>query len=85
MWGKVKQFFWDSRGIWITAPTIAGVVILFRFSGLLQATEWSLFDEYTRLRPLEHRDERVAIVGIDEVDIENLNTAVFPMKSMLNC
>lgn len=75
MWGKVKQFFWDSRGIWITAPTIAGVVILLRFSGLLQATEWALFDQYMRLRPLEPRDERVAIVGINEADVENLNTA----------
>jgi adenylate cyclase len=74
-WNQLKESLWSSRGIWITAPTITGLVILIRFLGLLQAWEWSLFDQYMRFRPLEATDPRVAIVGIDEDDVHELGTA----------
>ena len=36
---KMKPFFWRTRGVWITTPTVAGLVILIRLSGILQGWE----------------------------------------------
>jgi len=74
-WQQLKQNLWNSRGILITAPSVAGLVILIRFIGLLQAWEWAVYDQYMRLRPQETADSQVAIVGIDETDVHNLGAA----------
>ena len=58
MWESLKQFFWQSRGVWSTTPTVAGLVILLRLGGLLQGWEWDLFDFYMKSRPLEPKDDR---------------------------
>lgn len=78
MWTKWKNFLWQERGIWIAAPCVTLVVLLLRFSGLLQGWEWASFDQLMRLRPPEPRDERVAIVGINESDYRQLGQAVIP-------
>jgi adenylate cyclase len=57
---------------------MAGLVILLRFSGILQSWEWSVYDQYTRLRPLESRDERIAIVGLDEADMKYIGQGYVP-------
>ena len=72
---KLKKFFWQWRGVLFVTPAMAGLVILLRFVGGLQSWEWGVFDLYMRLRPPESTDDRIAIVGIDEADIEKLGKA----------
>lgn len=62
----------------MTAPTVTGLVILLRMVGVFQSWEWSVYDQYVRLRPAEPQDDRVAIVGIDEADVRNIGQAIIP-------
>ncbi len=78
IWTNLKKLFWRGRGVWIVAPSVALLVILIRYIGLLQGLEWAFFDLYMRLRPTEPRDERIVIVGIDEGDIHKFNSAILP-------
>jgi adenylate cyclase len=75
---KFKQLLWEWRGFLIATPSVALIVILLRFSGLLQSWEWAVYDQFLRMRPQEPRDERIAIVGIDEADITRVGNPVFP-------
>ena len=75
---KLKQILWEWRGVVITTPSVAILVILLRFAGLLQAWEWAAFDQYMRLRPPAPLDDRIAIVGLDENDISALGHAIIP-------
>src|SRR4028119_1236156 len=74
----LKRLLWDWRGVLITAPTVAGLVILLRSIGLLQSGEWAAFDQYLRNRPTEPPDNRVLIVGINEADVRELKQAIIP-------
>jgi adenylate cyclase len=47
-------------------------------AGLLQAWEWSAYDQYMRFRPQEAVDDRVVIVGIDEADVKAIGQAIIP-------
>ncbi|MBD2137819.1 adenylate/guanylate cyclase domain-containing protein [Anabaena sp. FACHB-1237] len=67
-----KNWFWQWRGVWMATPAIAGLVILLRFIGLLQAWEWGAFDQYMRWRSPAGKDNRVVIVGITESDLQTL-------------
>ncbi len=78
MWALLKHYLWEWRGVWITVPSMAGFVILLRFAGLLQSSEWSLFDHYMRLRPQRPPDERIVIVGINEADLREIGQAIVP-------
>ncbi len=78
MWVRLKRLLWHWRGVWITAPGIAGLVLILRFAGLLQSWEWGVFDQYMRLRPLEAPDDRIVIVGFDEADVRKLGQATIP-------
>lgn len=78
LWIKIKPFFWRTRGVWIATPTVAGLVILIRLSGILQGWEWTTYDFYMRLRPPETSDRRIGIVGIDENDIRDLEESIIP-------
>ncbi|MGL5034856.1 MAG: CHASE2 domain-containing protein [Microcystaceae cyanobacterium] len=82
LWKKTKSFFWQTRGIWIVTPTVAGLTVLLRLSGLLQGWEWTAYDFYLRLRPLEAIDTRIGIVGIDEQDLTNLKESIIPDKTL---
>ncbi|HEY9609102.1 adenylate/guanylate cyclase domain-containing protein [Allocoleopsis sp.] len=75
---RLKRLLWDWRGVWITAPTIAGLVILLRMLGFLQPWEWAAYDQYSRLRATEPRDNRIVIVGIDEADIQSIGQPIIP-------
>ena len=74
----LRQILWQWRGIAITTPSVASLVILLRLAGLLQAWEWATFDQYMRLRPQAPLDDRIAIVGLDENDISSIGEAVIP-------
>ncbi|NJO72102.1 MAG: CHASE2 domain-containing protein [Oscillatoriales cyanobacterium RM1_1_9] len=63
----VKQ---QESPVWWISSGVAGTVLLIRLLGLLQSSEWSVFDLYFRLRPLEPVDEKILIVGIDEKDLQ---------------
>ncbi|MEC4984712.1 MAG: adenylate/guanylate cyclase domain-containing protein [Oscillatoria sp. PMC 1068.18] len=76
---NIKNILWQGRGIWITTPCVALLVILVRWVGLLQTWEWAVFDQYLRLRQSPPSSaKRVAIVGIDEKDIEQIGQGIVP-------
>lgn len=75
---QLKRLVWEWRGVLISAPSVAGLVILLRFLGLFQSWEWSAYDQYLRLRPPERRDERIAIIGIDEADLRAIGQPLIP-------
>ncbi|MBD2292773.1 CHASE2 domain-containing protein [Anabaena sphaerica FACHB-251] len=70
--GKIKQFWREWRTVGITTPSIAGIVIILRFLGLLQSWEWAAFDQYMRLRPAQPQDDRIVIVAIEGADVKYL-------------
>lgn len=72
MWRTVKAGLWRWRGIIVTAPTVAGVVIGLRTFGLLQIPELMVLDQFYRWRPAEPMDDRVVLVRITEQDIQNV-------------
>ncbi len=74
----LKQLLWNWRGVWITTPVVTVVIILLRWGGILEPLEWSVFDQYLRLRPLESQDQRIAIVGVDEADMEYIGQGYVP-------
>lgn len=78
LWKKCNNFLTQWYGVWITAPTITGLVILLRFLGLLQFWEWGSYDQYMRMRPLESPDRRIVIVGINENDVRAIGQPIFP-------
>lgn len=71
--GKIKRFLWEWRAVGITTPSMAGLVILLRFLGLLQSWDWAAFDQYMRWRPPPPQDDRIVIVGIEEADMQYLH------------
>ncbi len=71
-WKKLGKIIWDWRGVWIVTPSVATMLILLRLSSILQIFELLALDGYFRLRPLEPRDDRILIVGIEEDDIKKL-------------
>lgn len=77
-WEQFKKWAWQWRGIWVTTPSVTLMVILLRWTGLLQAWEWSAYDQFLRLRPNVKDDERIALVGITEEDYRKLEQVVLP-------
>jgi PAS domain S-box-containing protein len=72
MWRKLRQRTWKWRGVLITAPTVAGLIVAGSSVGLFQLLEWTARDQFVRLRPREPVDPRIVIVTIDESDIQKL-------------
>lgn len=77
MWKTVKTWFWEWRGVLLTAPTISILIIVIRLLGGFQILELASFDLYMRLRPMEKPDQRIAIVGITQKDIQRKNSSTF--------
>ncbi len=77
-WAAARRLAWQWRGVWTTTPTVALAVILLRVAGLLQAWEWGVYDQFLRLRPAAPQDSRIAIVGIDEKDLNRLGQTIVP-------
>ncbi|MEQ9669176.1 CHASE2 domain-containing protein [Coleofasciculus sp. G2-EDA-02] len=78
MWKELRQKIWAGRGVWTVAPGVAGLVILLRLLGFLQAWEWATLDQYFRWRPREPVDERILIVGISETDLKKVGQWPIP-------
>lgn len=83
-WKKpiLKQF--NQWGGLFPGITIIAVIITARGLGLLEETEWTTFDTFLRLRPLEAIDERIAIIGINEADIRQIKQYPIPDAEITN-
>jgi adenylate cyclase len=60
------------RGILAIAPSVTALVIAIGLTGVYQTLEWSVFDQWLRLRTKEARDSRVVLVEVGESDIQAL-------------
>lgn len=69
LWKIIKEEIAIWRVGALPGIAVIGLVMLVRFTGLMQSLEWLAFDTFLRLRPDEPRDERIVLVGIDEDDI----------------
>jgi diguanylate cyclase (GGDEF)-like protein/PAS domain S-box-containing protein len=74
----IKHWLWQERKVWLTATLVAGSVIGLRFLGLLQPLELAALDQLLRVRPVEPVDGRIVIVGVDDADINTLQTWPIP-------
>ena len=74
----LKSRIWKWRGVLVATPLATLATIALRMAGVLQPWELGTFDLYLRLRPSLPPDDRITIVGIDEKDIQQQGTAVFP-------
>jgi adenylate cyclase len=72
VWNKFKKLAWDWRGVIFTLPSATGLILTIRLIGWLQPLEWTGLDLFFQLRPLEPKDERIVIVGMQEKDIQKL-------------
>ncbi|MFP4104072.1 CHASE2 domain-containing protein [Coleofasciculus sp.] len=72
MWATLRKQLWQWRGVFIAAPTVAGIVIGLRWAGWLQELELAALDQFFRWRPPEAVDSRIVIVEINEQDIQKL-------------
>ncbi|WP_293356070.1 MULTISPECIES: CHASE2 domain-containing protein [unclassified Microcoleus] len=59
-------------------------VVMARLTGALQFLELVAFDRFLLLRPPEPMDERIAIVGITEEDIQRAKTYPIPDREIAN-
>lgn len=73
---SLKSFLWQWRGVWISTPLVSLVIIISRYFGLFQPLDLFAFDVFFQLKSPEDRDERIAIVGIGEEDVEKIGTAL---------
>jgi CHASE2 domain-containing sensor protein len=48
------------------------LIVVLRYLGAFQSSEWKLLDSMMRFRPVEKQDERITIVAIDETDISQV-------------
>ena len=78
MWQKLRQHSSKWRGVLITAPTVAGLVIATAWTGSFQLLEWATLDRFFQLRPREAVDPRIVVVTIDESDITKIGTWPIP-------
>lgn len=62
----------------IPGVTIIVIIMMARALGLLQGWEWTTFDTFLRLRPLEPIDDKIVIIGIDETDIQQIKQYPVP-------
>ena len=72
----LKRLLWKGRSVWITTPSVAGLIVILRWAGLLQSWEWAAFDQYMRWRPQNAPDNRIVLVGINETDLHNLDESI---------
>ncbi|NEP02090.1 MAG: CHASE2 domain-containing protein [Symploca sp. SIO2E9] len=87
LWTKIKQRAKLWREVIIPGALIVGIVVLVRFTTVLQVHEWMAFDYFLQQRPSEAVDQRIVIVGINEDDLKNMGGFPVPDKylaKMLN-
>ena len=70
---------------WIAsiAGGVASLVILLRLTGLLQGMEWTMLDRFFQARPPADIDPRIAIITIDESDIQQIGQFPLPDRVLV--
>jgi CHASE2 domain-containing sensor protein len=67
---------------WDWMPKIAlaatALILVLRFSGLFQESEWNVLDQFFRWRPLEPPDARIVLVTLDESDLTKVGQWPIP-------
>lgn len=82
MWSQLKRQVRKVQSVVLIAPTIAAIVIFGNISGIFNLLEWSLRDEFFRLRPEEQTEMRIVIVTIDESDIQSVGDWPIPDQTL---
>jgi diguanylate cyclase (GGDEF)-like protein/PAS domain S-box-containing protein len=82
LWASIKHVLLGHSRVWFTASGVTGGVIVCRLVGVWQPLELHVYDQWVRSRPLEPRDERVVIVGIDEADISQIGKWPIPDETL---
>lgn len=82
-WAQLTQRLHRASRVLLTASGVAGCIILLRLTGLWQSSELGAFDMLFQLRPLEPIDERIVIVGIDEMDLRRVGKWPIPDRVMV--
>ena len=82
MWRDVKKWFWDWRGVFISAPSVTGIVILLRFIGVLQPFELIAYDQLLRLRTSNIKTSPIVIVGITEEDLQTTQETIISDQTL---
>lgn len=72
LWATAKQRAVESKWMLLSASGVTVTVIILRLVGILQSSELAALDLFFRWRPLPPRDERIAIVTIDEGDLNKM-------------
>jgi adenylate cyclase len=80
MWAKLKKQLWQWRGVLVTVPSTATILIGLRCMGLLQPLDFAALDLFFVLRPIEPVDERIVIVEVNEQDVQKLNWPISDAK-----
>ena len=79
---KIKEQFLVWRIGLLPGLVIIALVIIARFSGLMQSLEWLAFDNFLRWRFSEAIDEKILIVEINEEDIRSVGKYPIPDKNI---
>ncbi len=82
MWKLFKDRVQHWQGILSIAPTVAVVTIAGSWAGTWQLLEWASIDRFFSLRYPEAVDSRIAIVTIDEADIDYIGQWPMPDRVM---
>lgn len=70
MWRRFQSFFQRTRSILIITPSVTLTVIVGQSLGLFNLPEWKIRDEWVRQRSPHTIADEIAIVTIDERDIQ---------------
>ena len=66
------------RWVALWGTVVAGVLLLLRLTGWLQSAELTLYDQFFQFRQLALPDGRIAIVTIDEPDLQEIKRFPIP-------
>lgn len=72
MWKALKDRIWQWRGVIVAVPSVTVIVLGIRATGVLQALEFPVLDQFFLLRPQETIDPRIVIVEINEADVQKV-------------
>jgi adenylate cyclase len=78
-WNKLPMQSWN---LLLIAPGIAIAAIVANSLGVFNLLEWSIRDEFFRIRPPEPMEDKVVIVTIDEPDIKAVGNWPIPDETM---
>jgi CHASE2 domain-containing sensor protein len=82
MWKQTREIVWRSRSVWIITPSVALSVLVGQWFGLFNLLEWSVRDEWVRLRSRDTLADNLVIVTIDETDIRTVGDWPIPDRSL---